>query len=186
MYKIKDRFTLGVVAGLAGNMVKTAIDELSVKKKVSQRPFRETAAGVWVSKRSEATNVKGQVLGGLLDFGVGSIGGIATVYMLSKTGRDGLTIKGLVSGITMGSMITAAMSALPQNKVRPKNAASNLSYMVSHAAYGLITTYLVALLGHESLFDAKPVNNYMKPTEPTTEQNLKRPYLVKKRHLTTH
>lgn len=170
MFKIKDRVVLGVVAGLAGNVIKMAIDEISIKKKISQRSFRETAAGVWVSKKSEATNIKGQILGGLLDFGMGILGGISSVYLLSKTGRDHITIKGITSGITMGSFITFVMGTLPQNQVRPKDAASNLSYMLSHAVYGLVTTAVTAKLGHPSLFDVKPQNDYLDPSEPTTEQ----------------
>ncbi|MFZ5641902.1 MAG: hypothetical protein ACOY4Q_14590 [Bacillota bacterium] len=170
MFKIKDRIVLGVIAGLAGNVIKMAIDEVSTKKKISQRSFRETAAGVWVSKRSEAISTKGQILGGLLDFGMGILGGISSVYLLSKTGRDHIVTKGVTSGIAMGSFITFVMGTLPQNQVRPKDAASNLSYMVSHAAYGLVTTVVAAKLGHQSLFDTKPQNDYLQPSEPTTEQ----------------
>lgn len=170
MIKIKDRILLGVVAGLCGNLIKTAVDEVSLKKKISQRSFRETASGVWVSTQKEASNLKGQILGGLLDFGMGILGGIGTVYFLSKTGRDQLGIKGIVSGITIGSVITAFLSAFPTNKVRPKDAASNLSYMFSHALFGLVATYVAAKLGEPSLYDAKPYNDYLEPTVQTSEQ----------------
>ncbi|MCR3921428.1 MAG: hypothetical protein NUK65_02790 [Firmicutes bacterium] len=152
MLKIKDRVALGVLAGLGGNLVKTAIDELSYQMRISQRSFRETASGVWVSKR-QSRSVKGQILGGLLDFGMGAVGGIGTVTLLSKTGRDKLLVKGLVSGVAMGSTVTALASAFPQNRVRPKDAASNLSYMVSHAIYGVVTTYVAAKLGDPSVFN---------------------------------
>jgi len=36
--------------------------------------------------------------------------------------------------------------------------------------YGLLTTFAVAKLGHDSLFDAPPLNDYLKPTEQTSEQ----------------
>lgn len=171
MFKIKDRVALGVIAGLCGNLVKTAIDEISLRKKISQQSFRETASGLWVSSQKEASNVKGQILGGLLDFGMSTLGGIGTVYLLSKTGRDQLVTKGLVSGVTLGSTITALLSAFPQNKARPKDAASNLSYMVSHATYGLVTTLVAAKLGDSSLYDTKPNNNFLEPTEEaSTEQ----------------
>ncbi|MDT3699044.1 MAG: hypothetical protein RO469_06410 [Thermincola sp.] len=169
MFKIKDRVTLGVVAGLAGNLVKSVIDEVSTKKKISQRSFRGTAAGAWVSKK-ESTNINGQILGGLLDFGMGSLGGVGSVYLLSKTGKDHLVTKGLLSGITMGSLITFALAAVQSNKAKPKDAASNLSYMVSHAAYGLVTTFVAAKLGDQSVYDVKPQNNNLEPTRQTTEQ----------------
>ena len=168
MFKIKDRVTLGVVAGLAGNLVKTLIDEVSTKKKISQRAFRGTA-GAWVSKK-ESTSTNGQLLGGLLDFGMGSLGGVGTVYLLSTTGKDHLVTKGLLTGISMGSLITFALAAVPTNKAKPKDAASNLSYLVSHAAYGLVTTFVAAKLGAPSLYDTKPQNNYLEPTSKTTEE----------------
>lgn len=104
MFKIKDRVALGVFAGLCGNLTKTAIDELSYKMKISQRSFRETASGVWVSKK-QARSVKGQILGGLLDFGMGTIGGIGTVYLLSKTGKANLWLKGLFLGLHWGQLL---------------------------------------------------------------------------------
>ena len=55
-------------------------------------------------------------------------------------------------------------------KVKPKDAASNLAYMFSHALYGITTTALVAKMGHPSLFDTKPTNYYLQPTEQTTEE----------------
>jgi hypothetical protein len=171
--KIKDRILLGVISGTIGNTVKTVIDEVSLRKKISQRSFRETAAGVWVSKKSEASNLEGQILGGLLDFGLGTLGGIGVVHLLSKTGKDQLITKGVLSGISIGSVITALLSVFPQNKVKPKDAASNLSYMFSHAVYGIVTTYVVAGFGHPSLFDAKPLNDYLPPKELTTEEQNK-------------
>lgn len=168
MFKIKDRVFLGVVAGLAGNLVKTLIDEISTKQKISQRSFRGTAAGAWVSQK-ESTITNGQILGGLLDFGMGSMGGVGMVYLLSATGKDHLVTKGILTGISMGSLITFVLSAVPTNKAKPKDAASNLSYLVSHAAYGLVTTFVAAKLGDPSLYDVKPENNYLEPTLKTSE-----------------
>lgn len=168
--KINDRVMLGLVAGFAGNLVKTAIDEISLRGKISQRSFRETASGVWVDKRSEATDPKGQVLGSLFDFGMSSLGGVGVVHLLSKTGRDHVIAKGVVSGITIGSTITAALSVFPANKVRPKDAASNLSYMVAHAAYGVVVAAVAAYAGDPALFDAAPINDYIPSDVLTTEE----------------
>lgn len=168
--KIKDRIVLGAVAGLIGNCFKTFLDEISLRLKISQRSFRATAAGVWVSKEKEAINIKGQTLGSILDFGLASLGGIGIVHLLSKTGRDHLIIKGTISGITIGSFITGMLSAFPQNKVKPKDAASNLSYIAAHAIYGIVTTVFIAKFGDKLLFDSEPYNDRLSPTNPTTQQ----------------
>lgn len=172
---IKDRILLGVIAGFTGNLFKTIFDEISLRLKISQRSFRATAAGVWVSKKSEASNIKGQILGSIFDFGLASLGGIGIVYLLSRSGRDHLLVKGTLSGITIGSFITATLSAFPQNKVKPKDAASNLSYVAGHTVYGLIATAVAAKLGTPTLFDSKPLNDYLPPTDLTTEQQTVKP-----------
>lgn len=171
---IKDRVLLGITAGLLGNLAKTLVDEFSLRMKISQRSFRETVSGVWVSTHKEAISLKGQLLGVILDFGMGALGGIATTNFLTKYGRDKVVFKGLISGMTLGSFITFALSAFPKNNVRPKDAASNLSYIASHAVSGLVTAGAVSFLGNPSVFDAKPLNDYLPPTLETSEQESQR------------
>ncbi|UWG97698.1 hypothetical protein LPY66_02365 [Dehalobacter sp. DCM] len=173
MKKIKDRITLGIVSGLLGTVLKTASDEIFLRKKISQRSFRETASGVWVSSRKEAKNPYGQILGQIMDIGLGMLGAIAQVQILSKTGKNNLFAKGAFFGITYGSIVTAMLSGFDTNKVKPKDARSNLSYVISHAIYGLGTTYATSLLGDESLWDAPPMNNYVQPTTKTTTEKEK-------------
>lgn len=168
MKKIKDRITLGVASGLIGIILKTAMDELFLRKKISKRSFRETASGVWVSSHRQAISLEGQLLGSMLDLGMGMVGAVGQVYILSKTGKDNLFVKGNFFGVAYGSIITALLSALPTNKVKPKDAKSNLSYLASHAIFGIGTTYAASILGDESLWDTPPSNNYSNPTQPTT------------------
>ena len=122
-----------------------------------------------VGKKKHADSATGQVLGGIFDFGFAALGGVATVYFLSKTGRDHLIFKGVASGLFIGSFITSILSGFPGSKVAPKDASSNLSYMLSHIAYGLTTASVASALGHPSLFDTPPLNDYLTPTEKTTE-----------------
>lgn len=171
MNKIRDRVVLSVLAGVLGNAAKTLIDEVSLRAQISQRSFRETAAGVWVSKKSEASNPKGQVLGELLDIGMATVGAFGLMTLLSRTGRDHYPFKGALLGLIHGSAVSGIVSGLPQNKVRPKDAASNLSYMLSHAIYGLVAGVVMARLGHPSLFDVRPVD-YLAPTERTSEEQM--------------
>ena len=173
MKKIKDRMTLGIVSGLFGTILKIASDEVFLRMKISKRSFRETASGVWVSSRRQAKNPSGQLLGTIMDLGLGMMGSIAQIQILSKTGKDNLLTKGTFFGITFGATITAMLSGFNTNKVKPKDSKSNLSYLISNTIFGLATTYSAALLGDESLWDAPPANNYIQPTTPTTAENKK-------------
>ncbi|EGW37727.1 hypothetical protein [Desulfosporosinus sp. OT] len=173
MKKIKDRHILGIVSGLCGSVVKTVIDEVSLRNKISKRSYRETAAGVWVNSRREATSWKGNVLGGMMDAGLSMLGGIIKVNLLSKNGRDHYIAKGAFYGVTYGSIVGALMSGFSTNKVKPKDAASNLSYVLCNAAYGMVTTVVASHIGDDSIFDSQPINDSLKSTIQTTEQLLK-------------
>lgn len=170
MRKIRDRHVLGIVAGMTGFAVKTAIDEISTRSGYSERAFRHTAAGVWVNSRRQANSWKGGLLGATMDAGLCMVGGILKVNLLSKNGRDHILTKGAFYGMSFGAFVTAMLSGFSTNKVKPKDATSNLSYVFATAIYGIVTTVVVAKIGDDSLFDSQPVNDYVKPTETTTEQ----------------
>lgn len=173
MKKIKDRMTLGIVSGLIGAVLKIASDEVFLRTKISQRSFRETASGVWVSSRRQAKNTYGQLLGTIMDLGLGMVGSVAQVQILSKTGKDNLFSKGAFFGVTFGAAITAMLSGFNTNKVKPKDSKSNLSYVISNTIFGLSATYSAVLLADESLWDAPPANNYIQPTIPTSAEKEK-------------
>jgi len=150
--------------------VKTASDELFLRQKASKRSFRVTAAGVWVNTKRQASTPYGQTLGAIMDLGLGMVGAVGQVYILSKTGKDNLFAKGSLFGMTFGSTITAMLSGFGSNKVKPKDAKSNLTYIFGSGIFGLVTTYAASLLGDDSLWDAPPANNYLPPTPPTTAE----------------
>lgn len=170
MKKINDRIYLGMISGTVGFVALTLVDFISSRMKISQRSYRTTAAGVWVSSRGQAEKWPGQALGVMLNIGSSMMGGVFVVKMLSTFGRDKLLPKGLFFGTTFGSFITAILSGLSNNKVKPKDAWSNLSYMASHFAFGLATIFTAAKIGDDSLFDTSPQNDYLKPTKQTTDQ----------------
>jgi len=169
MAKIKDRDTLAIVSGFIGLAGILVVDTVSRNAGISKRSYREAAAGVFVSQK-EAKSFKGHALGLIMTAGVSIIGATNIIGRMSKTGRDKLISKGILSGITIGAIATTLPTLAPQNKVKPKDAASNLSYVFSNIIYGLLTTFATAKLGHDSLFDVPPQNDYLKPTEQTSEQ----------------
>lgn len=169
MLKIKDRETLSIVSGLIGLIGMTVVDAVSRKGNISKRSYREAAAGMFVSKK-EATSIKGKTLGFIMNSAVCVLGANYIVKRMTQSGRDKLISKGIVTGITVGALATAIPNIVPKNRVKPKDAASNLSYVFSNIVYGMLTTYAAANLGHDSLFDAPPQNDYLKPTEKTSEQ----------------
>lgn len=170
MSKIKDRINLSILAGGIGTLVMTIIDEISSRMGLSKRSYRTTAAGVWVSSRKEAESWAGQLLGTLMNLGLSMVGALGFIKLLTKNGRDNIIAKGLFFGTSFGAIINGLLSGLASNKVKPKDAVSNLSYVFSNAAFGITTALIASKLGDDSLFDAEPQNDWVKPTEKTTEE----------------
>jgi len=170
MRKINDRILVGMLSGTAGMVALTLFDVVSAKMKISQRAYRTTAAGVWVSSRREAEKWSGQLLGVMMNIGLSMVGGVGVVKMLTTFGRDKLVPKGIFFGATFGSITTSILSGFASNKVKPKDAMSNLSYLLAHAVFGLVSTFTAAKIGDDSLFDTSPQNDYSAPTKQTTEQ----------------
>lgn len=170
MKKIKDRITLGILAGGIGTILQISVDIISSRLGISQRSYRTTAAGVWVSSRRQAESWQGQLLGTIMNLGLSMVGAFALIALLTKNGRDKIILKGLFFGASFGAIINAMLSGLINNKVKPTDAASNLSYLASNAVFGLTTALVASKLGHDSLFDAQPQNDKIKPTEKTTEE----------------
>lgn len=168
--KINDRIFLGILSGIVGLTALMVTDNISSKMKISQRSFATTAAGVWVSSRRQAEKWQGQLLGTLMTLGLSMVGGVSAVKLLTTYGRDKLVAKGIFLGVTFGAVITAILSGFAQNKVKPKDANSNLSYLLSHALFGLATVLTAAKAGDDSLFDTPPINDYLQSTKQTTEQ----------------
>jgi len=169
MEKIKDRNTLAIVSGFIGLAGIILVDTVSLRAGISKRSYREASAGMFVS-RSQAQSVLGQVLGVIMTAAVSILGAKYIINDMSKNGRDNLIPKGILAGIGIGAIATAIPNVVPKNSVKPKDASSNLSYVFSNMVYGLLTTFASAKLGHDSLYDVPPQNDYMKPTEQTSEQ----------------
>ncbi|TGE32854.1 hypothetical protein [Desulfosporosinus sp. Sb-LF] len=169
MAKIKDRNTLAIVSGMIGLAGLMLVDIPSHMAGISKRSYREAAAGMFVSK-SEAKTLRGHILGFIMNSAVSILGAKYIINDMSKNGRDKILAKGVLAGIGIGAIATAIPNVVPQNSVKPKDAASNLSYVFSNMVYGLLTTFSASKLGHDSLFDTPPQNDYLKPTEQTSEQ----------------
>jgi hypothetical protein len=170
MLKFKDSFILSLFSGLCGLVGVTLLDSISLKLNISKRSYRQTAAGIFVPSKREATSLKGQSLGFIMNAVASIFGaGLITTSIL-KTGRDYFLTKGFVSGIMYGAILMALQSGFAFNKQKPKDAGSNLSYVVTNGIYGLITASAITKFGDNSLFDRQSKNDYLIPDKLTSEQ----------------
>jgi len=168
--KIKDRITLSVLAGGIGALIMMAVDMVFTLIGISQRSYRTIAAGVWVSSRRQANSWQGQLLGTMMNLALSMGGAFSLVSLLTKFGKDNIVLKGVFFGISFGAIINAMLAVLTSKKIKAKDAATNLAYVVSNAVFGITTALAASKLGHDSLFGAQTRNDWLKSIEKTSEE----------------
>jgi hypothetical protein len=159
MKKIQDSHSLGIVSGLIGGIGMIIFDQISHKYGISKRSYAQAASGMWVASKKQARSKGGNILGVGMTLGLSSLGGVIMTTLLSKKGTDNLITKGIFYGATYGAITTGLLSGFPTNKVKPKDATSNLSYVAAHILYGIITTQLISKLGDKTVLTNRPLDN---------------------------
>ena len=170
MRVIKDRDVLGFYSGLIGGSIALVFDWIFNKLGLTDRVYSETACGVWVNNKRQTKTFTGHFLGVITTLILSMLGGVAKTHRVTSGGRDHVIKKGIVFGMAFGAVINGLTSAFAVNKLKPMKPMSHLFYAVTSAIYGLITTLCISKFGHDSLFDQAPTNDYLKPTNETTEE----------------
>ena len=93
MKKITDRFFLGVIAGLGGNLSKIALERIAVQLFGFKETGAKKAAGIFLKKK-DVNSVPGKILGNIADNMIAAGLGITCIYSLTLTGRDYYLLKG--------------------------------------------------------------------------------------------
>ncbi len=172
MRKIKDKHTLGVISGVIGGLSMLVADQISNKYlKLSKRTYTYASAGVWVGKKRQVKSTSGTALGISMSLITSIFGSIIITEMIAKRGKDNINTKGLFYGAAYGGIVTAIQSALPKNKLKPRDASSNLSYLFCNALFGLVTANSIAKLGDDSIFPDSKLNTETINTKILTNQN---------------
>lgn len=154
MLKIKDRVTLGVVAGFIANILKQGCSYLLRELNLINITTTDKAAAMFISK-NKTRKKPGFILGVIADFCIACKLGILLVYYISATGKDNYLLKGW----SLGSIAWATMYGLLSrlggsgfSLIKPRD---SLSGFVTHVVYGLAASQLIIFLGDEGLFKPK-------------------------------
>lgn len=153
MQPIKDRLTLGLIAGLGANLVKEAIGETGVRSGFNKYTCRRMIPMLLLNKK-DAKTWKGWVIGTTTDMTVAGMIGVLTTYTLSYTGKDYRFLKGImISNGILDQFFTIFARALPQVKKDPN---SNLFCRGIHTVFGITAASIITSLGDPSLFKENP------------------------------
>lgn len=175
MPKIRDRLILGVISGLTGNVPKLGLVELARRRGWAEVTGPTKAAGMLVSRKRLST-AEGRVVGYIADGIIAALLGVASVYLLSVTGRDKAALKGAISGQVIWSALYGVLSTMGATTAHPTSPRTVLTEFVAHTAYGATTASVATLLGDPALFtggiplSASPACRADK-TEPPAKQD---------------
>lgn len=141
---IKDRITLGVIAGLVGTVPQVLISFISFKIGYAQSFSYQLAAGVHLEK-TLARKPIGLLMGGITWELTGAVLGILILYFLIKTGTEFWWLKGmLIANFFMYTAVYGLVFDMGSANVLPEDIGTNLTEMVGNTLFGLTAAFLVA------------------------------------------
>ncbi|MCL6449227.1 MAG: hypothetical protein K6U04_13950 [Armatimonadetes bacterium] len=168
MKKITDRFWLGVISGLGGNLAKTAVEQIFVRAGYTEATAVNKAAGIFL-KKGDATSPYGKAVGLIADNMIAAGLGVSCVYWLTLMGRDKYLLKGSLLGAAEWSIIYGVLSRLGATSVYPVEKPHDaLICFLSHLTFGAVKMAMVANLGDKRLFHPKNLTQKLN-TEETAE-----------------
>ncbi|KJS82957.1 MAG: hypothetical protein JM58_13555 [Peptococcaceae bacterium BICA1-8] len=151
MKKIKDRITLGIVAGVLANVVKQGLSYVFKKLKLINITAPDKAAAMFISKR-KTKKPAGSIVGIVADFCIACKLGILLVYVLSATGKDNHLLKGWSIGSLAWTLMYGFLSRMGGTGFSQMKPRDSLSGYFTHAIFGLAVAELIVRLGDEKLF----------------------------------
>lgn len=163
MKKITDRFCLGVISGLGGNLSKMAVEHFFNKINFSKGKGRTTAAGIFL-KKPAIKEPSGQLVGIIADNMIAIGLGITCIYWLTLMGKDKYLIKGAGLGAMEWGSLYGVLSKLGASEIYPVQPKDALATFVSHMAFGATKIAIATNLGDNRLF--KPNNWTLEIDEP--------------------
>jgi len=164
--KITDRFWLGAISGLGGNLAKIAVEQISNKIGFSKSNGYSTAAGIFL-KKSKIASPYGRTVGVIADNMIAMGLGVTCIYWLTLMGKDKNLIKGAGLGAAEWGTLYGVSSRLGATSIFPVKPKDAISTFISHLVFGITKITIAVNLGDERLF--KPSNLSLEIDEP---QNL--------------
>jgi len=151
MKKITDRFLLGIIAGLGGNVAKCPLETAFVKWGDYKSTGKQKAAGIFL-KKSDIDTPYGSAVGAIGDYLIAAGLGISCCYFLTFMGRDKYLLKGAALGAAEWTALYGVMSRLGATAIFPIKPKDALIAFLAHCVFGITKMAIVANLGDSRLF----------------------------------
>lgn len=151
MRKISDRFLLGLIGGLGGNVAKIAVERIAVKTLGFTETGAKKAAGIFLEP-NQAKSPLGKILGNIADNMVAAGLGVTCTYWLTLMGKDYYLLKGAALGAAEWTALYGLLSRMGATDIFPATPFNSLVTFVSHLVFGMAKIQIVYSLGDHRLF----------------------------------
>ncbi|WP_407313471.1 hypothetical protein [Desulfosporosinus sp. SB140] len=166
MRKINDRFWLGLISGLGGNIAKIITEQVFTKIGYTKTNGYTTAAGIFL-KKSRVASPSGRAVGIIADNMIAAGLGVTCIYWLTLMGKDKLLLKGAGLGAAEWAALYGVFSKLGATAIYPVKPEDAIATFISHLVFGMTKITIAVNLGDSRLF--KPKNLTLEINHP---QNL--------------
>jgi len=163
MKKIRDRFWLGVIAGLGGNMAKMVVEHFFNRTGFSKSNGHTTAAGIFL-KKSDISTPYGKLVGYIADNMIAEGLGVTCIYWATLMGKEKYLLKGAGLGAAEWATLYGVLSKLGATAIFPVKPKDAFATYISHLVFGATKMAIAVNLGDTRLF--KPSNLTLEIDEP--------------------
>lgn len=150
MRKISDRIILGMVGGMISDVIARLINAAEYEKGLTDIRYNQMASSLFFPK-NKLNTTQSKLLGGIINNINVSAVGIIICYVLSTTGRDKASVKGMGIGALTWLMIQGVFSKQVLGINSKKPLVPFLS-LFDHLLYGFLTANIISHLGDDKLF----------------------------------
>ncbi len=143
-------------------------------------------------RRYKITTPRGRLVGWIADSTISAMLGVASVYILSLTGKEKAPLKGaLICGATAWTALYGILGTMGATEVQHPQPKTVLSEFVVHTVYGAVVATMVAYLGDEDLYNGKlpwsPIGAKAQPEETPSNVGVRRigKYRIQRNYMTS-
>jgi hypothetical protein len=138
---IKDEITAGFLAGSLGSIVKSILNMIVHNVKLVSYSYADLAASLFV-KADAVHGLPIHTLGVITDIFLGASLGIILLYIIKRTGRNNLWLKGVVFGSAIW-LIARLLLNMGVTNLIPQGAGFGYMSLLEHWIFGLVTLYSI-------------------------------------------
>ena len=154
MIKIKDKFTLGVLASACANIPINILDYIFYSVDINKHHMWHIAASTYF-KKEDVKTIPALVTGAVSDYSKAGIMGSVILYLLYFTDTEYSGLKGLSVGALWWLFGFGVILRTKVSRIDPDDPGTNLYHLTEHLLLGFLIAKFIDKYGQELLRENK-------------------------------